>query len=442
MSKRDYYEILAVAKGASDDELKKAYRKLAIQHHPDRNPGDKSSEEKFKEINEAYQVLSDPNKRQAYDRFGHAGIGGQGFGGFEGGFGSFTDIFDNIFGDIFGGRGGSSSGVDLRYNLEITFEEAAFGVEKQIQFDKDTICATCSGSGGKPGTKPKQCRTCRGSGQVRFNQGFFVLTRTCSTCMGRGEIIEERCADCRGAGKQKRSTSVNVKIPAGIDSGQRMRLRGEGELGEAGGQVGDLYVQVVVNKHALFQREGEHVILDLPITFVQASLGAEIDSDVGGTAPLKIPAGMQPGTIVKLRGKGIKRLNGAGFGDQSSASWWRCPRISRSARKSCSGNSSRIVARLAAGDYELPAKVQRDLQMKRFVRFFATVLILVAAGCASQKPTVSSLGAPETVKATRIQPEAKHSTRSPRRRTTRGATTRLRSSTRRSRAATRAVRPR
>jgi molecular chaperone DnaJ len=319
MTKRDYYEVLEVTKTANGDELKKSYRRLAIQYHPDRNPGDKTAEEKFKEINEAYQILSDDRKRQAYDQFGHAGLGGA--GGFDAGFGSgsFSDIFDNIFGDIFGGGGGGGgqSGVDLRYNLEITFEEAASGVEKKISFEKESACDTCTGTGAKPGTKPKPCKTCRGTGQVRFNQGFFTLTRTCSSCYGRGAIIEDRCADCAGSGRKKRPVTVNVKIPAGIDSDQRLRLRGEGEVGEAGGRAGDLYVIVRVKDHPLFRREDEHIILDLPITFVQAALGAELEvPSLEGKLPLEIPAGIQSGELIRLRGKGMKRLNGSGSGDQ------------------------------------------------------------------------------------------------------------------------------
>lgn len=319
MAKRDYYEVLEVTRQSSDEEIKKSYRRLAIQFHPDRNPGDKSAEDKFKEINEAYQILSDARKRQAYDQFGHAGLGGA--GGFEQGFnGSFSDIFDNIFGDIFGGGaggGGASAGVDLRYNLEITFEEAAFGVDKKISFEKETSCDTCTGTGAKPGTKPKPCKTCRGTGQVRFNQGFFTLTRTCSSCYGRGAIIEDRCSDCGGSGRRKKPVQVAVKIPAGIDSDQRLRLRGEGEIGEPGGRAGDLYVIVRVKEHPLFRREDEHVILDLPITFVQASLGAELEvPTLGGKMSIEIPAGIQPGELIRLRGKGIKRLNGSGHGDQ------------------------------------------------------------------------------------------------------------------------------
>lgn len=318
MAKRDYYEILEVTRTVTDDELKKSYRRLAVQFHPDRNAGDKTAEERFKEINEAYQVLSDPKKRGAYDQFGHAGVGGAGFGGFEQGFGSFSDIFDNIFGDFFGGGAGSQSGgVDLRYNLEISFEEAAFGVEKTIQFEKEFVCETCTGSGAKAGTKPKPCKNCRGTGQVRFNQGFFTLTRACPTCAGRGAVIEEKCSECRGKGRKRKPHSVIVKVPAGIDTDQRLRLRGEGESSEGGGPAGDLFVHIHVAEHSLFRREGEHVVLDMPISFVQASLGGDIDiPTLGGSTPVPVKAGIQSGEILRLRGKGIKRLNGSGYGDQ------------------------------------------------------------------------------------------------------------------------------
>lgn len=317
MSKRDYYEILSVTREVTDDELKKSYRKLAIQFHPDRNPGDPQAEIRFKEINEAYQVLSDPKKRATYNQFGHAGMGGGGFG-FDPGFGSsFSDIFDNIFGDIFGGGGSQpSAGVDLRYNMEISFEEAAFGTERTITFERESTCAACTGNGAKPGTTPKKCKTCRGSGQMHFNQGFFTLSRTCSSCLGRGAIVEQRCDDCGGRGRTKSETSVQVKIPAGIDSDQRLRLRGEGEVAEPGGRPGDLYVHVRVKEHALFRRESEHLILDLPISFVQAAMGAKIDiPTLEGTAELSLSPGTQSGEILKLRGKGIKRLNGNGNGD-------------------------------------------------------------------------------------------------------------------------------
>lgn len=318
MSKRDYYEILAVEKTVDEDGLKKAYRRLAIQYHPDRNPGDKKAEELFKEVNEAYQILSDAKKRAQYDRFGHAGMGGAGFGGFESGFsGSFTDIFDNIFGDMFGGGGGRSQGIDLRYNLELEFEEAAAGAEKKITFEKEFTCDTCVGSGAKPGTKPKVCKSCQGTGQVRFNQGFFTLARTCPQCAGRGSTITEHCSDCRGKGRIKKPHSVVVKVPAGIDSEQRLRLKAEGEIAEANGAPGDLYVIIHVKDHPFFKRENEHVILDLPITFAQAALGTDLEvPTLHGEAKIQVKPGTQTGETLRLKGKGIKRLNGSGFGDE------------------------------------------------------------------------------------------------------------------------------
>jgi molecular chaperone DnaJ len=318
MAKKDYYEVLEVARTATDEDLKRAYRKLAIQFHPDRNAGNKEAEERFKQINEAYQVLSDSKKRATYDQFGHAGLGNQ--GGFSEGFSGFSDIFDNLFNDIFGGGGGggrAAAGVDLRYNLEISFEEAAFGTETSISFEKDVVCASCTGTGAKPGTTPKACPTCRGSGQIHFNQGFFTLSRTCTDCGGRRMVIEHKCSSCRGRGTERKPATVLVKVPAGIDSDQRLRLRGEGEVSEVGGPAGDLYVQVSIRQHALYQRQGEHVFLELPVSFIQASIGAEIEvPTLHGKASLKIPAGTQSGAMFKMRSKGIKRLNGNGNGDQ------------------------------------------------------------------------------------------------------------------------------
>ncbi|MBY0370569.1 molecular chaperone DnaJ [bacterium] len=314
MAKRDYYEVLMVTREAGDEELKKAYRRLAIQCHPDRNPGNAEAEAQFKEVNEAYQVLSDAKKRAAYDQFGHAGLGGAGFGGDAGFNSSFSDIFDNIFGDIFG-QSQNAWGVDLRYNMEIEFEEAVHGTEKTITFEKEASCEKCQGSGAKPGSTPKKCKTCKGSGQMHFNQGFFTLSRTCSTCAGRGAVIEQACSECVGRGRVKKPTSVQVKIPAGIDSDQRLRLRGEGES-QQGSRPGDLYVHVRVKEHALFQREGEHLLLDLPISFVHAALGAKIEiPSLEGPAQIAVPAGTQSGELLRLRGKGIRRLNGHGTGD-------------------------------------------------------------------------------------------------------------------------------
>ncbi|MCB0403549.1 MAG: molecular chaperone DnaJ [Bdellovibrionales bacterium] len=317
--KPDYYETLELSRSATDDEIKKAFRRQAIKFHPDRNPGDKEAEEKFKQVNEAYQVLSDPNKRATYDRFGHAGLGGASGFGFEQGFGgNFTDIFDNIFGDIFSGaRRGPAAGVDLRYTLEITFEEAAFGTERAIQFEKEVACDTCSGSGAKAGTQPQTCRGCNGSGQMRLNQGFFTLTRTCSECGGSGKYIRDRCPDCRGKGRKKKAHRVTVKVPAGIDSDQRLRIRGEGEMAEPGGPPGDLYVVIAVQEHPLFRREAEHITLEMPISFALAALGGEAEvPTLQGVTKLKIAAGTQSGKVVKLKSKGVARLNGNGFGDQ------------------------------------------------------------------------------------------------------------------------------
>ena len=323
MSKRDYYEVLGVNRDAGDDEIKKAYRKLAMKHHPDRNPDSKESEEKFKEAKEAYEMLSDAQKKAAYDRYGHAGVdpsmGGNGQG-FEGG---FADVFGDIFGDLFGGggggRGGRSNvyrGADLRYNLEISLEEAARGAEKTIRIPTVEECGTCSGSGAKPGTQPKTCPTCSGHGQVRVQQGFFSIQQTCPKCHGSGKIIPDPCRDCSGAGRVKKHKTLEVKIPAGIDEGMRLRHGGHGEPGVNGGPAGDLYVEIHIRKHAVFEREHDDLHCEMPISISTAALGGEIEiPTLEGMARLKIPPETQSGKVFRLRGKGIKNVRSQVHGD-------------------------------------------------------------------------------------------------------------------------------
>lgn len=322
--KRDYYEILEVHKNASETEIKKAYRKMAIQFHPDKNPGDKSAEDRFKEVSEAYEVLSDPEKRAQYDRFGHAGVSGAGFGAGGFGFGAgtpFSDIFSDIFGDVFGGgtrqRGRGRRGDDLQYTLDISFEEAAKGMETKIDVPYAKRCDTCSGSGAKPGTEPKTCPTCRGAGQVRFQQGFFSVSRTCSHCNGEGKILDNPCSTCRGSGSVKDTKTLSVKVPPGVETGNRLKLSNEGGQGTKGGSNGDLYVLINVREHPIFSREGTDVICETPVSFTQAALGAEIEiPTLDGKVSLKIPEGTQSGKIFRLRGKGIPVLQGYGRGDQ------------------------------------------------------------------------------------------------------------------------------
>ncbi|MBC7395989.1 MAG: molecular chaperone DnaJ [Bdellovibrionales bacterium] len=332
--KKDYYETLGVQKNASAEELKKAYRKLAIQHHPDKNPDDKKAEAKFKELSEAYETLSDEKKRRMYDQFGHAASnmgGGQGPFGGAGGFGGsadFGDIFGDIFGDLFGqggqrgGRGGRGgrrprTGADLETQVDITFEEAFKGVEKVITLNKRVDCETCHGSGAKPGTQPETCKVCGGRGEVTFQQGFFAVSRPCTHCHGNGQIISSPCATCRGAGKIKKTSQLSVTIPAGIDTGQRLKLSNEGEAGEQGGPPGDLYIVVNVLEHDFFRRDGAEVICDVPITFVHAALGADIDvPTLDGRVSMKIPAGTQSHKIFRLKGKGLPYLGRGGRGDQ------------------------------------------------------------------------------------------------------------------------------
>jgi len=322
--KRDYYEVLEVHKNASEIEIKKAYRKLAIQFHPDKNQGDKAAEDKFKEVSEAYEILSDPEKRAQYDQFGHAGLSGAGFGGGGFGFGAgtpFSDIFSDIFGDVFGGgtrqRGRGRRGDDLQYTLEISFEEAANGLETKIDVPYAKRCDTCGGSGAKPGTDPKPCPTCRGAGQVRFQQGFFSVSRTCSHCNGEGKIQDNPCSTCRGSGSVKDTKTLSVKVPPGVETGNRLKLTNEGGQGTKGGGNGDLYVLISVREHPIFSREGNDVICETPVSFTQAALGAEIEiPTLDGKVSLKIPEGTQSGKIFRLRGKGIPVLQGYGRGDQ------------------------------------------------------------------------------------------------------------------------------
>lgn len=322
MAKRDYYEVLGVNRDADAEAIKKAYRKLAMKHHPDRNPDDKSAEEKFKEAKEAYEILTDGQKRAAYDQYGHAGVDPSAGGG-RGGAGSsgFSDAFGDIFGDIFGqARGGSRSGVyrgaDLRYNLEITLEQAARGTETKIRIPTAENCETCHGSGSKPGTQPKTCPTCEGHGQVRVQQGFFSIQQTCPKCHGTGKFIADPCGSCHGAGRIKKHKTLSVKIPAGVDEGDRIRLSGEGEPGVNGGPPGDLYVQMQVKPHAVFQRESNDLHCEMPVSFATAALGSEIDiPTLDGQAKIRIPAETQSGKIFRLRGKGIKGVRSHTHGD-------------------------------------------------------------------------------------------------------------------------------
>ncbi len=324
MAKRDYYEVLGVNRDASDEEIKRAYRRLAMKYHPDRNPDNPKAEELFKEAKEAYEILSDAKKRQAYDQFGHAGVDpatGAGPGGMGGaGMGGFADAFSDIFGDIFGSRGGGRSnvyrGADLRYNLEITLEEAARGTETRIRIPTMAECDSCHGTGAKRGTEPRVCPTCGGHGQVRMQQGFFSIQQTCPKCHGTGRYIADPCPTCHGSGRVKRHKTLSVKIPAGIDEGDRIRLSGEGEPGINGGPPGDLYVQIHLKPHAVFQRDHDDLHCEMPISFATAALGGEIEiPTLDGVARLKIPAETQTGKVFRLRGKGIKGVRSISQGD-------------------------------------------------------------------------------------------------------------------------------
>ncbi len=324
MAKRDYYEVLGVNRDASDEELKKAYRRLAMKHHPDRNPDSNTAEDKFKEAKEAYEVLADPDKRAAYDQFGHSGVdqaAGMGAGAGAAGFGGFADAFGDIFGDIFGGGGGRSRsnvyrGADLRYNLEVTLEDAARGTETRIRIPTMEECETCHGSGAKPGTEPVSCPTCHGHGQVRMTQGFFSIAQTCPKCHGSGKVVQNPCTTCSGNGRLKRQKTLSVKIPPGVDEGDRIRLSGEGEAGVNGGPSGDLYVVIHVRPHDVFTRDGNNLHCEMPVSFTKAALGGEIEiPTLDGYAKIRIPAETQSGKVFRLRGKGIKGVRSSSYGD-------------------------------------------------------------------------------------------------------------------------------
>ncbi|HEY6897777.1 MAG TPA: molecular chaperone DnaJ, partial [Rhodocyclaceae bacterium] len=324
MAKRDFYEILGVNRDASDDEIKKAYRKLAMKYHPDRNPDNPKAEDQFKEAKEAYEILSDGQKRAAYDQYGHAGVDPSMGGGAGGaGMGGFADAFSDIFGDIFGGaRGGGGGrsnvyrGADLRYNLEVSLEDAARGSETRIRIPTMEECEPCSGTGAKKGTEAKTCPTCGGHGQVRMQQGFFSIQQTCPKCHGTGRYIPTPCPSCHGAGRVKTHKTLSVKIPSGIDEGDRIRLSSEGEPGINGGPAGDLYVQIHLKEHAVFQRDHDDLHCEMPISFTTAALGGEIEiPTLDGVARIKIPAETQSGKVFRLRGKGIKGIRSIGHGD-------------------------------------------------------------------------------------------------------------------------------
>ena len=327
MSKRDYYEVLGVSKNSSAAELKKAYRRIAMKHHPDRNPDNKESEEKFKEASEAYEILSDKEKRGAYDQYGHAGVdgnSGMGGGGFGGaGAGGFSDIFGDVFGDIFGGAGGggggrrgAARGSDLRYTLDLDLEDAVKGKTVKIKVPTLVSCKTCDGSGAKPGTSPTTCSTCGGHGQVRMQQGFFSVQQTCPTCRGTGKVISDPCRDCQGQGRVEETKTLSVKVPPGVDTGDRIRLSGEGEAGAEGAPSGDLYVQVSVKEHEFFQRDDKNLYCEVPISIFDACLGGEIEvPTLDGRVKLKIPTETQTGKLFRLRGKGVAPVRGGSAGD-------------------------------------------------------------------------------------------------------------------------------
>lgn len=320
MSKRDYYEILGVSRNASEAELKKAFKRLAMKLHPDRNPDDKDAEEKFKEAKEAFDILNDGQKRAAYDQFGHAGVDQS--AGMGGGGASFSDVFGDVFGDIFGGSGGTRGGqrvyrgADLRYNLDLSLEDAVKGTSVNIRVPTQVVCKDCKGSGAKKGTSPTKCTTCGGHGQVRMQQGFFSLQQTCPRCRGVGKVINDPCRTCQGHGRIEQHKTLSVKVPAGVDTGDRIRLSGEGEAGEAGGQAGDLFIHMNVREHSIFTRDGNNLYCEVPIDLVTASLGGDMEvPTLDGRVKLAIPAESQTGKMFRLRGKGVKGVRGSGTGD-------------------------------------------------------------------------------------------------------------------------------
>lgn len=322
MTKRDYYEVLGVTTTSTEVEIKRAYRSLAIQYHPDKNPGDPTAEEKFKEAAEAYAVLSDAQKRAAYDRFGHQGVGaGAGGFGYDPGFSNIEDIFDIFgFGDMFGGRGQRRTtvqrGSDLRYDLEISLEDAATGKDEKLRIPRLEKCGECDGSGAEKGTTAETCVTCSGSGQTRYSQGFFSVMRTCSNCQGKGQIVRTPCKTCRGNGRVEKEKNIEIKIPAGVDTGSRLRVNGEGEAGIGGGPSGDLYIVLHIAEHASFERQGADLYSAVPISFAQAALGADITvKTLDSEENIKIPAGTQTGTVFTIKGKGMPNLGGRGHGD-------------------------------------------------------------------------------------------------------------------------------
>jgi molecular chaperone DnaJ len=322
MAKRDYYQVLDVPKTASEADIKKAYRRLAMKFHPDRNPDDHEAEERFKEAKEAYETLADAQKRAAYDQFGHAGVDGMRGGG-GGGFDprdAFGDIFGDVFGDIFGGgRRGRSQvyrGADLRYELELDLEQAVFGDTASVEFTTLAECDECAGNGAAKGSKPTTCETCHGAGQVRMQQGFFTVQQSCPRCHGRGQVVADPCGKCRGQGRMRKQKTLSVKVPAGVDTGDRIRLSGEGEAGRNGGPAGDLYVEVRVREHAIFERDGAHLSCEVPVSFARAALGGSIEvPTLDGTATIKVPPETQSGRVFRLREKGIRPVRGGATGD-------------------------------------------------------------------------------------------------------------------------------